>query len=69
VIILLTLSKKKILVLLAERGMTTAGLARRAGVAASNMSQLLNRGTCMPKTAGRIAAALNCRVQDVIEDT
>ena len=65
---MLTLSKKKILVLLAERGMTIADLAQRVKMAASNMSQLLNRGSCAPKTAGRIAAALNCRVQDVIED-
>ena len=65
---MLTLSKKKVLVLLAERGMTIADLAKRAGMAASNMSALLSRGSCMPKTAGRIAAILNCRVQDVIEE-
>ena len=42
-------------------------LARRMGCSAQNLSVILNRGSCRPATAGKIAAALGVPLEEVIE--
>ena len=57
----------KIEILLAERGMTKAALADSCGVSRQNVSTILRRGTCEPRTAGKLAAGLGVDVADILE--
>lgn len=41
-------------------------LATRVGCSAQNLSVILNRGTCKPVTASKIAAALGVSVESII---
>ena len=54
--------------LLAERGMTKAQLAQSCGMCRQNVSTIIRRGTCEPKTAGKLAAGLGVPVSELIEE-
>lgn len=41
-------------------------LAQRVGCSAQNLSVILNRGSCKPATAGKIAAALGVPVESIV---
>lgn len=41
-------------------------LAMRVGCSAQNLSVILNRGSCKPATAGKIAAALGVPVESIV---
>lgn len=41
-------------------------LARRMGCSVQNLSVILNRGSCKPVTAGKIAQALGVSVESII---
>lgn len=41
-------------------------LALRVGCSAQNLSVILNRGSCKPATAGKIAAALGVPVESIV---
>ena len=60
------LSKARVMVILAERGMSVKDLAGVMGIQPSNLSALLNRGGCMAPTAGKVARALDVPVQEII---
>lgn len=45
-----------------------AEVARRMGCSAQNLSVILNRGSCKPATAGKIAAALGVPLEDLLEE-
>lgn len=51
---------------LARQGMTQSELARRSETTRQAMSNLIRRGTCEPRTAGKIAKALNVEVEELI---
>ncbi len=53
--------------ILAERDMTKAALAERCGVSRQNISTIIRRGTCEPRTAGKLAAGLGVSVAEIIE--
>ena len=57
----------KIEVILAERGMTKKDLADACGISRQNISTIVRRGTCEPKTAGKLAAGLGVLVTDIME--
>ena len=57
----------KIETLLAERGMTKKDLAVECGISRQNISTIVRRGTCEPKTAGKLAAGLGVLVTDITE--
>ena len=57
----------KIEIILAERGMTQKALADACGVSRQNINIILRRGTCEPKTAGKLAAGLGVLVTDIME--
>ena len=57
----------KIEVLLAERGMTKKDLAVECGISRQNISTIVRRGTCEPKTAGKLAAGLGVIVTDIMQ--
>lgn len=63
----MTINAIKIETLLAERGMTKAALAELCGVSRQNISTIVRRGTCEPRTAGRLAMGLGVDVADIIE--
>ena len=52
---------------LAERGMTKKDLAVECGISRQNISTIVRRGTCEPKTAGKLAAGLGVLVTDIME--
>lgn len=41
-------------------------LAQRVGCSAQNLSVILNRGSCKPATAGKIAAVLGVPVESIV---
>lgn len=43
-------------------------LARQMGCSAQNLSVILNRGSCKPATAAKIAAALGVPLEDLLEE-
>lgn len=61
------ISRQKIELLQAEKGLTATTLAERSGVSRQNISTLKGRGTCQPWTAQKIALALGVDVVDLIE--
>lgn len=57
----------KIEIMLAEQGITKAALAAKSGMQRQNVSTIIRRGTCEPKTAGKLAAGLGVAVAEIIE--
>ena len=62
------IDKQKILLLLAQRGLTKAALAELAGIARQNISTILERGTCNPVTAGKLAKGLGVPVAEIVKE-
>lgn len=61
------LDVKKIEILLAEKELTKAKFAEQCGVARQNISSVLQRGSCEPITAGKLARSLGVSVSDIID--
>lgn len=59
--------KNKVEIALAVRGMTKKALAEQSGITRQGISAILKRGTCEPKTAGKLAAGLGVAVAEIIE--
>ena len=53
-------------VLLAKKNMTKAEMASKATLTRQAVSTVLSRGTCEPKTLGKIAAALEVDIEQLI---
>lgn len=64
----MNISAIKIETMLAERGMTRTALAELCGISRQNISTVIRRGTCEPKTAGKLAAGLGVNVSDILEE-
>ena len=58
----------KIVRLLAEKGLTKCELAARSGVSRQQISTIIGRGTCSPKTAGKLAAGLGIPVGEIMKE-
>lgn len=54
--------------LLAERGLTKKALADLCEISAQNISTIIRRGTCEPRTAGKLAGGLGVPVADIMEE-
>lgn len=52
---------------LAERKLTKMEFAARCGIARANVSMILHRGICEPKTAGKLAAGLGVAVSEIAQ--
>ena len=61
------ISATRIETILAERRMTKSDLADECGVSRQNISTIIRRGTCEPRTAGKLAAGLGVDVADILE--
>lgn len=64
----MTINKTKLETMLAERGLTKAAYAESCGISRQNVSTILRRGTCEPKTAGKLARGLGVPVADIIKE-
>jgi len=63
-----TISTKRIETILADRRMTKTALADLCGVSRQSISTLLRRGTCEPRTAGKLAEGLGVPLNDILEE-
>jgi len=64
----MTINAIKLETMLAERGLTKAAYAKNCGISRQNISTIIRRGTCEPKTAGKLAAGLGVSVADIIKE-
>lgn len=62
----MNISADKIEMLLAENGWTRKDLAEKSGICRQNISIIVRRGTCAPKTAGKLAAGLGVPIADIL---
>ena len=62
------LNTHHIKVVLAERGMTWAQLAHASGLSKQNVSSVIHRGTCTPRTAGKLAVGLAVSVEEIVKN-
>ncbi len=53
---------------LAEQRLTKKALAEKCGISPQNISTIIRRGTCEPKTAGKLAAGLGVPVAEIIKE-
>ena len=58
----------KIALILADREMTRAALAELCGMSRQNVSTILTRGTCEPKTLGKLAKGLGVDASELIKE-
>jgi len=64
----MTINTQRIETMMAEQRMTKKALAANCGISAQNVSTIIRRGTCEPKTAGKLAAGLGVSVADIIKE-
>lgn len=64
----MTINAQRIETMMAERGLTKKALSECCGISAQNVSTIIRRGTCEPKTAGKLAAGLGVPVADIIKE-
>lgn len=64
----MNVSAIKIECLLAVRGLTKTELSKKSGMSRQSVSTVIRRGTCEPRTAGKLASALGVDIADIIED-
>lgn len=60
-------NSKRIETILAERRMTKTDLSIACGIARQNVSTIIRRGTCEPRTAGKLADGLGVCVEEILE--
>lgn len=58
----------KIKLILAEMEMTRSDLAVKCGISRQNISTILTRGTCEPKTAGKLAKGLAVPLDEIVKE-
>ena len=63
----MTINTQRIETMLAERGLTKAAYAASCGISRQDISTIIRRGTCEPKTAGKLAEGLGVPVAGIIK--
>lgn len=61
------INTQQVEIILAQQGISKATLAKRCDLSRQNISTVIRRGTCEPKTAGKLAAGLGVQVNDIIK--
>lgn len=61
------IDREKIETILAGKLMTRVTLSQRSGISRQSISTIMRRGTCEPKTVGRIAAGLNVSIEEILK--
>ena len=62
------INTNEVMLILAERMMTRTELAELCGISRQNVSTILTRGTCTPRTAGKIAKGLGVPVAEITKE-
>lgn len=62
------ISKKKVEIALAIRGLTIGQAAERAGISRQRFSVILNQKNVTPRAAGNIARGIGVDVTEILED-
>ncbi len=62
------ISRSKIEALLAEYGWTKTVYSEKCGISRQNISTIVLRGSCEPRTAGKLAAGLGVSVSEIIDE-
>lgn len=62
------INTNEVMLILAERMMTRTELAELCGISRQNVSTILTRGTCTPRTAGKIAKGLGVHVAEITKE-
>ena len=65
----MTINTTKVNLLKAELRLTNIALAERSGISRQSISTILQRGTCSPINAGKLAAGLGVSVADIVEES
>lgn len=63
----MNIKSQKIETILAEKGLTKVDLSKLCGISRQNISTIVRRGTCAPKTAGKLARGLGVQVSEIVE--
>lgn len=64
----MTINTQRIEAKLAEKGLSKTAYAENCGISRQSISTIIRRGTCEPKTAGKLAAGLGVPVADIIAE-
>ena len=56
----------RIKLLMAEKALTAKDIAENCGMSRQNVSNIIRRGMCTPRTAGKLARGLGVPVKDII---
>lgn len=63
----MTLSKEKVDLILADRQTSIKDFCEEAGISRNRFYTVMNSKSITPRTAGRFAEMLGCKVTDIIE--
>lgn len=63
----MNINSEKVEMLLAQQGMTKASLSEKCGISRQHISTIVKRGTCEPKTAGKLAAGLGVTIEEICQ--
>lgn len=58
----------KIKLIMAEKEMDIAEMAKRCEITRQNLGRVINHGSCRPKTAGILARALGVDVREIVKE-
>lgn len=61
------LDKSKVLLIMAKKNLTTLEVSEKYGVSRSRINSILNSASVRPTTVHKMAAALDCEVDKIIE--
>lgn len=64
----MNVSKNKILLLIAEKGLNQSELADKANMSRGTLSVIMNGKSCRPETVLRLANALDVPINSIIEN-
>ena len=62
----MTINTRRIEAIMAETGLTKKALAESCGISAQNVSTIIRRGTCEPRTAGKLAFGLGIPIEEIM---
>lgn len=58
----------QIKLIMAEKGLRIKEYSELCGISRQNISTILTRGTCEPKTAGKLAKGLGVDVREIVKE-
>lgn len=64
----MNIRSRKIELLLASNEWTKAELAKRCRMSRQSISTIMRRGTCEPRTLGKISAALGVDTEELVDE-